>query len=257
MTRQALPRVLRLPFSGGRRRPALTVAVVAALAGLMFAASAQLAHNSSGLRHPANLVGLVDAETERVDRLVAEAAALRTEVQELAASGPTGAKEDPRTVQREGMLVGTVPVRGPGLRVTLDDAPPSNISIPGTTVDTLVVHQQDIQHVINALWAGGAEAMTLQGERVTMTSAFRCSGNILLLHGKVFSPPYVVEVVGDATAMRAALHRSDGVQRYLRDADAVGLGWSLRDVDDLELPAYTGSSELRFAQLPIGTDPLR
>ncbi|QAY69546.1 DUF881 domain-containing protein [Xylanimonas protaetiae] len=257
MTRPALPRLLRLPSSAGRVRPAVTVAVVAALAGIMFTASAQLASGTSGLRHPTDLADLVSGETARVDRLTAEAEKLRTQVDELAASAPGPAAEDPAAVEREGVAVGTVAVGGPGLRVQLDDAPPSNISIPGVGVDDLVVHQQDIQHVINALWAGGAEAMTLQGERVIMTSAFRCSGNILTLHGKVFSPPYVIEAVGDPAALRAALRAAPGVQRYIEWVNTVGLGWNVREADDLELPAYTGSTELRFAQLPEGTDPLR
>jgi uncharacterized protein YlxW (UPF0749 family) len=120
--------------------------------------------------------------------------------------------------------------------------------------DDLVVHQQDMEHVINALWAGGAEAMTLQGERVTSTSAFRCSGNILLLHGKVFSPPYVIQVVGDPQAMRASLDASPGVATYKQYVDWVALGWSVTSEERLELPPYTGTTELRYAEVPDGTD---
>ncbi|WP_425955536.1 DUF881 domain-containing protein [Xylanimonas sp. McL0601] len=257
MTRRVFFRLPGLPETGRRVRPAITVAVVAGLAGIMFAASAQLAHGSSSLRHPADLVELVSAESRRVDRLSAKVESLRTEVDDLSESSSVAPAEDTALAQREGMAVGSVAVRGTGLQVQLDDAPASSSTIPGVSPDDLVVHQQDIQHVINALWAGGAEAMTLQGERVTMTSAFRCSGNILLLHGKVFSPPYVVEAIGDPASLRAALDASDGVSTYLRYVASVGLGWSERSFDSLELPAYTGSTDLRFAELPAGTDPLR
>jgi uncharacterized protein YlxW (UPF0749 family) len=235
----------------------VTVAVVAVVVGLLFSASARLGREQSRLRQPTDLAALVQTESDRVARLTEQVDSLRSEVDDLAAAVPVQAAEDPDLVQREGARVGTIPVTGPGLRVQLDDAPPSNISIPGVTVDDLVVHQQDLQHVINALWAGGAEAMTLQGERVIMTSAFRCSGNILLLHGKVFSPPYVIEAVGDTRGMRRALDDAPGVQRYLEWAQSVGLGWNVREASDLRLPAYTGTSELRFASLPVGTDPLR
>lgn len=110
------------------------------------------------------------------------------------------------------------------------------------------MHQQDIQSVVNALWAGGAEAMTLQGQRVTATSAFRCAGNILLLHGRVYSPPYVVEAVGDPEALRDALDRSPGVQVYKEYVDAVNLGWSVEDENDIEMPGYQGAIELRYAR---------
>jgi uncharacterized protein YlxW (UPF0749 family) len=96
--------------------------------------------------------------------------------------------------------------------------------------------------------------MTLQGERVTSTSAFRCSGNILLLHGKVFSPPYVIETVGDPRALRAALDASPGVATYKQYVDWVALGWSVTTEDVLDLPPYTGSTELRHATVPEGTD---
>ncbi|GAB2464608.1 DUF881 domain-containing protein [Xylanimonas ulmi] len=257
MTRRAHVRLALLPGAGARLRPTLTVGAVAALAGVLFAASAQLAHGDSGMRTPSNLAELVEAETSRVDDLSAHAEHLRAEVDQMSAATADGPVERPDVAQREGMAAGTVAVTGTGLRVELDDAPASSATIPGMTPDDLVVHQQDIQHVINALWAGGAEAMTLQGERVTMTSAFRCSGNILLLHGRVFSPPYVIQAVGSPARLRAALDASPGLAVYRQYVQAVGLGWSVRTEDKLELPAYTGSADLRYARLPDGTDPLR
>ena len=83
------------------------------------------------------------------------------------------------------------PVRGPGLTVTLDDAPERRDRLGGhATPNDLVVHQQDIQAVVNALWAGGAEAMTIQGQRVIATTGIKCVGNTVVLHGVPYSPPY-------------------------------------------------------------------
>ena len=62
-----------------------------------------------------------------------------------------------------------------------------------------------MQAVVNALWAGGAEAMTIMGVRVISTSAVRCVGNTLLLHGRVYSPPFVITAIGDPSAMQQAL----------------------------------------------------
>ncbi len=82
----------------------------------------------------------------------------------------------------------------------------------GVDPNQLVVHQSDLQAVVNALWAGGAEAMSIAGQRVVATSAVRCVGNTLLLNGEVFSPPFRVEAIGPAKAMTAALGQSKGVQ---------------------------------------------
>ncbi|MFC8597018.1 DUF881 domain-containing protein [Isoptericola sp. NPDC057191] len=237
-----------------RLRASATVACVLAASGLMFTASAQLADGKDG-REPQDLAELVTTESDRVSDLTDRMNELETEIDDLGkkanADLPT---RSAALAADESVVTGALPVGGPGVRVALDDAPASSQSISGARPDDLVVHQQDVQHVINALWAGGAEAMTLQGERVTATSAFRCSGNILLLHGKVFSPPYVIEAVGDPTALRASLDADPGVAIYKQYVDWVALGWSVKQSDDLDLPAYTGSSEMKFAKVPAGTD---
>ena len=87
--------------------------------------------------------------------------------------------------------------------VTLDDAP-SSVAANGIDPDLLVVHQQDIQAVVNALWSGGAEAMTIQDQRVISTTAVKCVGNTVL-HGIPYSPPYVITAIGDQARLRAAL----------------------------------------------------
>lgn len=237
----------------------VSVGAVAALAGLMFSASARLADGGgASSRDPQDLRQLVDVETTRVRELTERTSELDREIEALSArAGASLPRLDPDLVVREGVVAGTVPVAGAGLTVTLDDAPSTSVG-PGPggvepQADDLVVHQQDLQHVINALWSGGAEAMTLQGERVTSTSAFRCSGNILLLHGKVFSPPYKVTAVGDPGKMESSLDSSEGVQTYLEYVDWVHLGWDVRRSDHLDLPAYDGGG-LQYATVPDGTE---
>jgi uncharacterized protein YlxW (UPF0749 family) len=142
------------------------------------------------------------------------------------------------------------------MTVTLDDAPPAARSrppapgLPVPTPDDLVVHQQDIQAVVNALWAGGAEAMTLMGQRVIATTAVRCVGNTLLLHGAVYSPPFVVSAVGDPTRLSAALDQAPGVQVFRQYVDAYGLRLTTTGQRQLRLPGYDGSVELGVRALP-------
>ena len=93
---------------------------------------------------------------------------------------------------------------GPTVSVTLDDAP-SSVAANGVDADLLVVHQQDIQAVVNALWSGGAEAMTIQGQRVISTTGIKCVGNTVVLHGVPYAPPYVISAIGDQDRLEAAL----------------------------------------------------
>jgi uncharacterized protein YlxW (UPF0749 family) len=140
---------------------------------------------------------------------------------------------------------GLVAVRGPGVTVSLDDAPRREGVAPASAnPDDLVVHQQDVQAVVNALWVGGAEAMTLMGQRVISTSAVRCVGNTVVLHGRVYSPPFVVSAIGDPQRLRIALDQEPGVEFFRTFVDRYGLGYAVRTGRALRLPAYDGPMEL-------------
>ncbi|MBM7479305.1 DUF881 domain-containing protein [Oerskovia jenensis] len=236
------------PTRGRRIRSGVTVLLVLTLSGLMFTASARLARNQDG-RHPQNLTDLVQNEERRVENMTEKVVDLETEVTALAQELAPVEVSSPEVVVNTGIVAGSVPVRGPALTVTLDDAPPTQKSVDAR-VDDLVVHQQDLQEVINALWAGGAEAMTLQGQRVTPTTAFRCVGNVLNLHGRVYSPPYVVSAIGDPVALQAALDRSPVINIYQEYVDAYGLGWKVEKSSSLEIPAFEGATDLQFARVP-------
>jgi uncharacterized protein YlxW (UPF0749 family) len=144
---------------------------------------------------------------------------------------------------------GLDPVTGPALSVTLNDAP----ALPGkergsVPPDYLVVHQQDVQAVVNALWTGGAEAMTLQGQRVISTSAVRCVGNTLLLHGVVYSPPYVVQAIGNPQKLEHALDAAPDVVIYKQYVTAYQLGYKVVVQSDVTMPAFSGALTLAHAR---------
>ncbi len=237
-------------WSGGR----VSVAVVLTLATALFVISAREARDPN-TRHAVDLPQLLREQEQRVEDLTAQVADLGAEVQRLTGESDEDAGTSLRAAPM-GYAVesGSRPVTGPGLVVRLDDAPPDQAPA-GVRPDELVVHQQDIQAVMNALWAGGAESMTLMDQRIASTSAVRCVGNVLRLHGRVYSPPYVIRAVGDPQALRDALDASAAVRSYVRAADWVGLGWEVSESDEIEMPAYT-APELEHAQVPAGVDPL-
>ena len=90
-----------------------------------------------------------------------------------------------------------------------------------------MVHQQDVEAVVNALWAGGAESMMIMDQRVLFNSAVRCSGNVLLLQGKKYSPPFTISAIGPVETMKKALDNSQEVTIYRQYVSAFGLGWQV------------------------------
>jgi uncharacterized protein YlxW (UPF0749 family) len=236
-----------------RTRPGLPwrvlVPVTALAAGLLFATSAATAAGTdlrAGRR--TQLTDLITAESRTVAAQERKAATLRAEVARVQAQAAAGNSRVAAERARGTALApaaGLVAVTGAGVTVRLDDAPRKEGVPPASdNPDDLVVHQQDVQAVVNALWAGGAEAMTLMGQRVISTSAVRCVGNTVVLHGRVYSPPFVVSAIGDPERLRAALDDAPGVRFFRTFVDKYDLGYSVRTDDDLDLPAYDGPLEL-------------
>jgi uncharacterized protein YlxW (UPF0749 family) len=238
----------------GHRRPGwwLGVPVVAVVAGLLFTTSATTA-DGPPLREDRRLqlVDLIADREQRVAEAQAQVAPLEAEVAALtdALAGTGTPREEQRRADRYRAAAGFTALRGAGLTVTLDDALATGVRPPGAEPDDLLVHQQDLQAVVNALWAGGAEVMSIMGERVLATTAAICVGPVLLLHGRPHSPPYVMVAIGDPEAMHAALAASPGVQLFREAADAYGLGYRETTEEDVTVPAYDGTSTLRSARV--------
>lgn len=225
------------------------VPAVCLIAGLMFAASHTVSGTDQRSAEAVNLADLVrhaeaqvSAEELQLRRLQAQVDA-GTNQAAAGNSAVAAAQAAGKPLLQPG---GLTAVTGPGIEVVLDDA---HSTPADATVDQnqLVVHQSDLQAVVNALWAGGAEAMTIADQRVIATSAVRCVGNTLLLNGRVFSPPFRVVAIGPAGTMASALDRSPGVALFKQAASYYGLGYTVSTEDSVALPRYDGSVALSKA----------
>lgn len=243
------------PGSGGPRVRTIGVTLVCLVAGLLFGTSASLARENGGSTDPQDLAGLITQRDGDVRELGDRADQLRDDVERLRAErSGSGTARTAREAELLAAGVGTAAVTGPAVQVTLDDAGYSSATLPdGYSVDDVVVHQQDLQGVVNALWAGGAEAVMVQDQRIVSTSAVQCVGNTLYLQGRVYSPPYTVTAVGDPEALHAALETDPVVSTYRQWADTIGLGYAVEDVEDAEMPAFTGAVRPQYAT--VLTDP--
>lgn len=220
------------------------------VAGFMMATSA-LASRGNDLRpdRTTELSQLVQAEADRASDLARQASDLRARVDELTQrNAALGAGPAAEALERAAEQAASVPVAGPAVSVTLADAPAS-VQPAGVDADLLVVHQQDIQAVANALWHGGAEAMTIQGQRVSSRTGIKCVGNTVVLHGVPYAPPYVITAIGDQARLEQALADSPYMTIYREYVDAYRLGYAVARVSSVTLPAYDGPSAFDHARL--------
>jgi len=231
------------------------VPLAAGLAGLLLATSAVTARGTD-LRasHSLDVTELIQRQQQTLAGLTREERALRGRISAATASAAVGnrrVRAAQAAADRLRPAAGLTAVAGPAISVALDDASHADQQrdlAAGARPDDLVIHQQDVQGVVNALWAGGADAMTIMGQRVVSTTAVRCVGNTLLLHGQVFSPPFVVTAIGDRHRLRRSLDADPSVQVFQQYVAAYGLGFRVSMHSTVTLPAYAGSLEFTRAR---------
>ncbi|MEE1739980.1 DUF881 domain-containing protein [Streptomyces sp. BE147] len=228
-------------------------AAVFALAGLIFVTSANTAKGTN-IRSDSSLLKLSDLIKERSENnagLNESTAALRADIDALAQRDDGSTRAEDAKLKALEKAAGTTKITGGAVSVTLNDAPPdatANPGYPDPQPNDLVIHQQDLQAVVNALWQGGARGIQVMDQRLISTSAVRCVGNTLILQGRVYSPPYKVTAVGDPGRLRQALDDSTAIQNYQLYVKAYGLGWKVEENGAVTLPGYSGTVDLHYAQ---------
>jgi uncharacterized protein YlxW (UPF0749 family) len=229
------------------------VPVVALLAGLLFATSGRTAQGMD-LRagEITELSELIDQRNAVIADQADQLGELQRQVEQLTAQAATrdGAVAEAQSAGEVGAVsAALVPLTGPGVVITLDDAParPDGSLPVNARPDDLVIHQSDVQAVVNAVWAAAADGVAIMDQRLIATSAVRCVGNTLLLQGRIYSPPFVVAAIADASAVRAQLAASPQVAVFQQAVDAYGLTFTVRERPAVELPAYDGPLDLDYA----------
>ena len=195
-----------------------------------------------------DLAGVVaDMEAQR-EELVVRVTELRTEVETLERSAAQEAgQQESFSADSEGTreAAGLTAVTGPGLTVTLNDA---KVVPAGEDASRYIIHDFDIASIVNALVAGGAEAVSVNDQRIVATTAIRCAGTTVLVNQTRLGAPYVVTAIGDAERLTSALEQ-DLVAGELLGQYRVQYGLDIRldKRSSLTVPAFTGGLRPRYA----------
>ena len=241
---------LRRVQPGPRRRRSIpgrvVIAVVAVLLGIGISWAALILRNPTdgALAARAALEGQVRDGRAKVAALTEQNLALATQIGVLQREA-LGA-QDPELLDRTSLwsaLAGTAPVTGPGLRVMLSDSTSDVAGNDGRVQD------MDLQVLVNGLWAAGAEAIAVNGQRLTSTAAIRSAGSAVLVDLVPLINPYTVDAIGDAPTMQTDLASSSAGQHLAMLRGTYSIGVDISSQPRLSLPA-TGVAQLRAAQVP-------
>lgn len=235
----------------GRRPIGASGAIaVAVFTVLIVVAGAQTSRNApSNERQRRELVGQVDAARTELAEARGRIRDLQRETTRLEnrqLAGDSSAQTLLDRIRLLGALAGTVAVDGPGVRVVADDA-------PGADSARTKVLDSDLQRLANGLWEAGAEAIAINGQRLTNLSAIRLAGSAITVNNRSLRRPYVVAAIGDPDTLPARFAETTSGQAWLDLQREVGLRLSITTAESLHLPA-ADVGDLRFARrLPGGT----
>lgn len=182
----------------------------------------------------------VEVLTERVQKLEAENQSLQDELNDIRNS--TGEEHSQKMTQDMLVLSGSTAVEGPGIIVTIDDS--SQKSTAGEDMNLYLVHDEDLLKVINELRAAGAEAISINGQRLTATSEIRCAGPTLSVNNVRSAPPFEIRAIGNAADLENAINMRGGVADTLK---VWGINIRLQKSEKLWIPAYKNPISYKYA----------
>ena len=225
-------------------RAKLGLAVGLVLAALVVTVGAAQARVAAPVvaKEREELVDRIEGETSAADKLEKSVDELRDDVNTRRREALEKSGEGDRS-DLVGVLAGAVEVHGQGVKLVVDDAKDVGNGADGKPrgtsgfSDTGRVRDRDMQRVVNGLWESGAEAISINGQRLTALSAIRAAGDAILVDNRPLVPPYTVLAVGDGERLSAAFQDSaDGLYLHALQ-ESYGIRTAISVADDLDLPA--------------------
>lgn len=183
----------------------------------------------------------VEDLSSRLNQTEKERNALAQEVHQLRQSSSLGV--DSQEMEAIKMAAGLLAVQGPGVVLTIDDS--KRPSKPGENPNLYIIHDDDILKVINELLAAGAEAMSINEQRLIATSEIRCAGPTLSVNNTRYSPPYEIRAVGDPKTLESALKMRGGVIETLQ---FWGIQIAIKKQENIVIPAYKGAFRFDYGK---------
>ncbi len=222
-----------LPIKQGQAAIAMVCVVLGVMLAVQFRTTQDIKASVPYQRVEDLSQQLSKVEKER-EALLSEVYALRT---------ATGTEATNRELQRVKMGAGLLPVEGPGVIVTIDDS--KRPAKPGENANLYLIHDDDILKVINELRAAGAEAISINDQRLIASSEIRCAGPTLSVNNTRYSPPYEISAIGEPKTLESALKLRGGVIETLQ---FWGIQVGVKKQDLVKIPAYKGVMQFQYAK---------
>lgn len=160
-------------------------------------------------------------------------------VRQAATANTENSEEKEQELKQNNMLIGLTDVVGEGVTVTMKDN--NNVTAetisPTDDISRYLVHDLDLRTIVNELENAGAEAISINGQRIVSTTSITCEGNVININGEKVSSPFVIKAIGQSLRLYSALIRAGG---YVEALNTTGIVTTVKQSDNIQIPKYTG-----------------
>lgn len=222
-----------------------SIAVVCVVLGIMLAVQFKTTQSLNTDLVPARVEELtqkLNTVTNERDTLGEEVLSLREKLKNVREDNQAMADLQ-EELQKANMVAGLVSLEGPGVTVTLNDST-RNLQA-GENSNALIIHDSDLLMVINELKASGAEAISINGERLTSMSEIRCAGTLILVNWTKIGPPFVIKAIGNPDMLESGLLIKNG---FVESLKYLGIQVHIQKSEKIEIPAYSGRMDFTFGK---------
>lgn len=167
-------------------------------------------------------------------------------VQQQSAASQSSLGDAQKTLNQQQIDAGLVPLHGPGVIITFDDSKVTNIP-PGEDPAHYIIHEYDLRDGVNTLLGAGAEAISLNGERLVSNSSIYCVGTTILVNNTRLSPPYVVLAIGNQQMLQDAMVNSPNLSKFLQRKALYEVQMTVQAADDVTVPEYKNAPTFKYA----------
>jgi uncharacterized protein YlxW (UPF0749 family) len=209
----------------------------------------QAERSELSVRYNAPLVDAARALQNEQDKLKADLAALRLQLDEIQRNSSTQSGAERELQSRIDELrasAGLTPLSGDGVAIQLDDA--RNVSVSSRDVDRSICHATDLTDILNTAWKGGAQAIAVNDERIVSSSSVYCVGSTIMVNGTLMSPPFNINAIGPQNALLGAFDDPNQLQDIKQRRDVQGLGFRVTRAAAIHVPAFSGALNVRYAE---------
>ncbi len=164
-------------------------------------------------------------------------------VREEATKDSESASKMEEQIRNNNNLIGLVDVEGKGIEVTVKDDP--NVTIDSIAIENHIVHDVDLRWIVNVLNNAGAEAISINGQRIVDTTAITCVGNVIKINDEKVASPFVIKAIGYPESL-AGIDIAGGYMDYMRSA---GIIVNIKKSNNVQIPKYTGVLQSKYMKI--------